>query len=59
MSEENHPMYNKRELLCDCIISTGGDSKAAPSTFDYPVKYKAKFTSGSMRNQDPENCKFS
>ena len=59
MSEENHPMYNKRELLCDCIISTGGDSKAAPSTFNYPVKYKAKFTSGSMRNQDPENCIFS
>jgi hypothetical protein len=38
-------MYNKREIYCDCIISTGGDS---------PVKYKAKFTIGSMRKQDPD-----
>ena len=34
-------MYNKREIYCDYIISTGGgDSKATPS-FNYPVKYKA------------------
>ena len=24
-------MYKKRELECDCIISTGGDPKAAPT----------------------------
>jgi len=30
--EEDLIMYNKREIYCDCIISTGGDSKAAPSS---------------------------
>ena len=29
---EEDLMYNKREIYCDCIISTGGDSKAAPSS---------------------------
>ena len=46
-------MYNKREIYCDYIISTGGDSKATPS-FNYPVKYKAKFIVGSMRKEDPD-----
>jgi hypothetical protein len=46
-------MYNKREIYCDCIIRTGGDSQAAPS-FNYSVKFKAKFAVGSMRGQDPD-----
>ena len=47
-------MYNKREIYCDYIISTGGDSKATPSFNYYPVKYKAKFIVGSMRKEDPD-----
>ena len=42
-------MCNKREIYCDCIISTGGDSNIQLSS-----KIQGEILGSIMRKQDPD-----